>query len=272
MENLDRFAMHSITTKPWDLATAVTKYGEAGVRGISIWKESCQSMGAKNAGRLARDAGLSVISLVRGGFFVHPDAEERRRRVEADFALVREAVDMGAPLLVLVCGAHTAVHIEEARHYVRQGLETLLPFAEREGIRLAIEPLHPMYAGDRSAVNTLSEALNLCDHFQSSGLGVAVDLYHVWWDPALYGQIARAGSASRIFAFHVCDWKTPLEDMLEDRGLMGAGCIDIPSIRKAVDGAGFSGMVEVEIFSRRYWSLDQDKWLAMIRDAYRKSV
>lgn len=272
MENLERLALHSITTKPWDLSTAIDRYAEAGVRGISIWKEAYQSMGAKRAGQIARAAGLSVVSLVRGGFFVHPDAEERKRRIAANISLIQEAADMGAPHIVLVCGAHSEVRIEEARDQVWSGLEAILPYAEREKVRLAIEPLHPMYAGDRSVINTLSGALDFCEYLRSAALGVAIDVYHVWWDPALYGQIVRAGAASRIFAFHVCDWKTPLEDMLEDRGLMGEGCIDIPSIRKSVDEAGFSGMIEVEIFSRRYWALDQNVWLGMVRDAYEKSV
>lgn len=272
MEQLDRLALHSITTKPWDLSTAVHNYHEAGVRGISIWKEAYEGIGAARAGKMARAEGLSVVSLVRGGFFVHPDNEERARRVQANLDLIREAAELGAPHIVLVCGAHRGVRIEEARRQVAQGLEQIAPFAEREGVRLAIEPLHPMYAGDRSVINTLAEALDLCDALKSPSLGVAVDVYHVWWDPELMAQIGRAGASSRLFAFHVCDWKTPLDDMLEDRGLMGEGCIDIPRIRAAVDGAGFKGMIEVEIFSRRYWALDQNLWLSNVVEAYRKFV
>jgi len=272
MENLDRLALHSITTKPWNLETAVGKYREAGVRGISIWREAYEELGAEKAGKLARSAGLTVVSLVRGGFFVHPERGERRARVEANIELIHEAAALGAPHIVLVCGAHRSVRIDEARRQVAEGLEQILAHAEKEGVRLAVEPLHPMYAGDRSVINTLSEALDLCDSLSSSSLGVTLDVYHVWWDSSLLGQIARAGAASRLFAFHVCDWKTPLEDMLEDRGLMGEGCIDIPGIRAAVDGAGFSGMIEVEIFSRRFWALDQDVWLSKIVDAYRRHV
>lgn len=272
MQTLDRLALHSITTKPWDLETAVHKYREAGVRGISIWREAYERIGAVQAGKLARAEGLSIVSLVRGGFFVYPERDERQRRIQTNLEIVREAADLGAPHIVLVCGAHRGVRIEEARQQVARGIEQILPLAEQEGIRLAIEPLHPMYAGDRSVINTLSEAIDLCDSLGSRSLGVAIDVYHVWWDPALLEQIARASAASRLFALHVCDWKTPLEDLLEDRGLMGEGCADIPHIRAAVDGAGFKGMIEIEIFSRRYWAIDQDAWLAKIIEAYRKFV
>ncbi len=272
MENLDRLALHSITTKPWDLDTAVRKYRDIGVRGISIWKEAYAHMGAEKAGEIARSAGLTVVSLVRGGFFVHPEREERRLRIEANIELIHEAAALGAPHIVLVCGAHRSVRIDEARQQVAEGLARILPHAEKAGVRLAIEPLHPMYAGDRSVINTLSEALDLCDALKSASLGVAVDVYHVWWDPSLMNQIARAGAASRLLAFHVCDWKAPFDDILEDRGLMGEGCIDLPRIRAAIDATGFKGMIEVEIFSRRYWTLDQDVWLSNIVEAYRTHV
>ncbi len=272
MENLDRLALHSITTKPWDLEIAVRMYREAGVRGISIWREAYEHRGAEKAKKLVQSVGLHVVSLVRGGFFVHPEPDERRLRIEKNIELIREASVLGAPHIVLVCGAHRNVHIDEARQQVEEGIASIVPYAEKEGVRLAIEPLHPMYAGDRSVINTLSEALDLCDVLRSTYLGVAVDVYHVWWDPALMGQIARAGASSRLFAFHVCDWKTPLDDMLEDRGLMGEGCIDIPRIRAAIDRAGFKGMIEVEIFSRRYWALDQNVWLSKIIEAYRTYV
>ncbi|MCX8013753.1 MAG: sugar phosphate isomerase/epimerase, partial [Rectinema sp.] len=194
------------------------------------------------------------------------------RRIDANVRLIHDAADMGAPLIVLVCGAHPSVRIRDARVQVADGLARILPLAAREGIRLAIEPLHPMYAGDRSVINTMKEALDLCERFHSQWLGVAVDLYHVWWDPELAPQITRAGAGEYLFAFHVCDWKTPLEDMLEDRGLMGEGCIDIRGVRTWMEQAGFYGFAEVEIFSKRYWALDQDRWLSMIMDAWKTYV
>ena len=162
--------------------------------------------------------------------------------------------------------------IADARDQVSAGIEAILPVAQAAGVRLAIEPLHPMYAGDRSVINTLREANDLCERFGSASLGLAVDVYHVWWDPELESQIARAGRLGLIKAFHVCDWKTPLLDTLEDRGLMGEGCVDIPGIRGWVEAAGFKGFVEVEIFSRRYWAMDQDDWLRKLLQAMREHV
>jgi len=272
MKDLKRCAIHTATTKPWDLETAIQKYAEAGVAGISVWKEALGDRNPAAAGRLIREAGLSAVSLVRGGFFPAAEPGIRAQRIKENERLIRVAAALGAPLLVLVCGADPKVDIAEARLQVEAGIEAILPLAEAEGIKLAIEPLHPMYAGDRSVINTLAEANELCERLRSSALGVAVDLYHVWWDPTLEAQIARSGRLGALMAFHVCDWKTPLLDLLEDRGLMGEGCIDIPRIRGWVEAAGFSGFVEVEIFSKRFWAMDQDLYLGMILDAFREHV
>lgn len=272
MTGLSRCAVHTATTKPWDLETAIRKYSEAGVKGISVWKEALEGRDPAKAGAAIRAAGLSAVSLVRGGFFVAPDPSTRASRIKDNERLVRTAAALGAPMVVLVCGADPSVRISEARAQIEQGIEALLPTAEAEGIKLAIEPLHPMYAGDRAAINTLAEANGLCDRLSSKALGVAVDVYHVWWDPELEAQIARAGASESLFAFHVCDWKTPLLDVLEDRGLMGEGCIDIPKIRSWVEAAGFRGFVEVEIFSRRFWAMDQDAWLGMLLEAFEEHV
>lgn len=272
MNDLSRLAIHTATTKPWDLETAVRKYADAGVSGISVWKEALEGRDPKAAGAAIRAAGLAPVSLVRGGFFPAPDPETRAVRIRDNERLLRASAELGAPLLVLVCGAHPKVRIAEARDQVRSGIEAVLPLAEKEGVRLAIEPLHPMYAGDRSVINTMREALDLCEGIGSPSLAVAVDVYHVWWDPELEAQIARAGRLGALAAFHVCDWKTPLEDMLEDRGLMGEGCIDIPRIRSWVERAGFRGFAEVEIFSRRFWAMDQDEYLGRILAAFREYV
>lgn len=272
MNDLSRLAIHTATTKPWDLETAIRKYSEAGVSGISVWKEALEGRDPAAAGAAIRAAGLKAVSLVRGGFFPAPDPETRAARIRDNERLIRAAVELGAPLLVLVCGAHPKVRIAEARNHVRAGIEAILALAEKEGVRLAIEPLHPMYAGDRSVINTMREALDLCEGIGSPALCVAVDVYHVWWDPELEAQIDRAGRLGTLAAFHVCDWKTPLEDMLEDRGLMGEGCIDIPRIRSWIEKAGFRGFAEVEIFSRRFWAMDQDEYLGRILAAFREHV
>lgn len=268
MEDLKRFAVHTMTTKPWPLETAIPEYAAQGVRGISIWKETLGDRDPRKVGALVRAASLEPVSLVRGGFFPAPGQEERAARIRDNERLVRTAAELGAPLLVLVCGAHPAVPIAEAREQVLQGIEAVLGTAEREGVRLAIEPLHPMYAGDRSVVNTIAQACDIVERLRSPALAVAVDVYHVWWDPDLPRQIRRCAALGALAAFHVCDWKVPLEDMLEDRGLMGEGCIDIPGIRAMVEGAGFAGFVEVEIFSRRHWATDQREFLSKIRNAF----
>jgi sugar phosphate isomerase/epimerase len=272
MKDLSRLAVHSITTKPWPLAVAVKKFAAAGACGISVWKESLEGMTPAAGAALIRAAGLSVVSMVRGGFFPAADPDERRRRINNNIDLLRAAAELGAPLVVLVCGADLKVPLAQARAQVEEGLAAILPEAERLGIRLAVEPLHPMYADTRSVVNTMKQANDICEKFQNPLLGVAVDVYHTWWDPELEPEIARCGAMGKIFAFHVCDWRSPTIDMLNDRGLMGEGCIDIPRIRGWVEKAGFSGFVEVEIFSDRLWAMDQDIFLSKIIEAFKEKV
>jgi sugar phosphate isomerase/epimerase len=221
---------------------------------------------------LIRAAGLSCVSMVRGGFFPAADPDERRRRIANNIDLLRATAELEAPHVVLVCGADPKVPLWQARAQVEEGLAAILPEAERLGVKLAIEPLHPMYADTRSVVNTLKQANDLCAKFANPSLGVAVDVYHLWWDPELETEIARCGAMDKIFAFHVCDWRSPTVDMLNDRGLMGEGCIDIPRIRGWVEKAGFSGFIEVEIFSDRLWAMDQDVFLSKIVDAYKEHV
>ncbi|MFZ3110205.1 MAG: sugar phosphate isomerase/epimerase family protein [Rectinemataceae bacterium] len=272
MKDFSRFAIHTFTTKPWPLATAVAKYAEAGVSGISVWKETIEGIKPSAAAALIRQAGLTTVSMVRGGFFPAASEDERRRRIPDNISLIHASAELGAPLIVLVCGADPRVPLDKAREQVAAGLEAILPEAEKAGIKLAIEPLHPMYADTRSVVNTMRQANDLCERFDRPSLGVAVDVYHTWWDPELEPEIARCGAMGKIFAFHVCDWKSPTVDMLNDRGLMGEGCIDIPRIRGWVEKAGFAGFVEVEIFSNRYWAMDQDEFLGMVKKAWKEKV
>lgn len=272
MDDLSRFAIHTITTKPWPFETAVEKYAQAGIRGVSVWKESISHLKPKAARALLDAHGLATVSMVRGGFFVSPDPKVREERIRENLDLIRASAELGAPHIVLVCGADPKVPIRAAWDQVRQGLEAILPEAEKAGVGLAIEPLHPMYADARAAVNTLGHANDLCNSIAHPKLGVAVDVYHVWWDPALELEIARCGAMGKIFAFHVCDWRTPTVDFLNDRGLPGEGCIDIPYIRGLVEKAGFSGFVEVEIFSHRLWAMDQDEFLGNIRTAFKEHV
>ncbi len=267
--SLDRLCIHTITTKPWHLEEALDHYQAAGIGGVSVWQDAVAPLGATAAGERLRASGLQVVSYVRGGFFPALEAGKRQRAIDDNRRLLDEAAAIGAPLLVLVCGATPGQSLEASRNQIRAGIEAVLPHAESVGVRLGIEPLHPMYADTRSAINTLGQANDLAEAIDSPLLGVVVDVYHLWWDPQLEAEIQRCGAAGRLYAYHICDWKVPTTDMLLDRGLMGEGCIDLPSIRRWVRAAGFEGMEEVEIFSNHYWNTDQSVFLANIIKAYR---
>jgi sugar phosphate isomerase/epimerase len=183
---------------------------------------------------------------------------------------VDEAREIGAPLIVLVCGAVPGIPLAEARRQIADGIRAVLPCAESAGVRLSIEALHPMYADCRSAVNTLRQANDMAEAIASSWCGVTVDLFHLWWDPELEAEIRRAGRAGNLLSFHICDWRTPTRDLLNDRGLMGEGCIPIREIRGWVEEAGFHGFYEVEIFSDEFWATDQAQYVEKIKDAYLK--
>ena len=169
---------------------------------------------------------------------------------------------------MLVCGASPGQSLEESRRQIAEGIAAVIPYARAANIRLAIEPLHPMYADTRSAINTLEQANDMAEQLNSETVGVAIDVYHLWWDPALKSEIERCGKNNHIFAFHICDWKSPTTDLLLDRGLMGEGRINIRQIRNWVEDAGFSGFHEVEIFSKKYWEEDQAVFLNKITQAY----
>jgi len=262
-----------MTTKPWTLDDCARHYPSAGVKGITVWRQHLENHIPQHAGDRLRDAGLQIVSLCRGGFFPSPTAEGRQAAIDDNLLAIEQAHGLGAPMIVLVCGAHPEVPLETARQQIAEGIAAVLPAAKQAGITLAIEPLHPMYADDRSAINTMAQAHVLCDQLGSPAhLGIAVDVYHVWWDDTLEGQLKLAGEKNRVSAFHVCDWKTPTIDLLNDRGLMGEGCIPLRKIKQWADGAGFQGMTEVEIFSTRYWAMNQQEYLQKIAEAYQQHV
>ncbi len=269
LSDTSKLAIHTITTKPWSLEEAVRHYSRAGVAGITVWRDALEGRDPKEAGRRIREAGLAVVSLCRGGFFPAPDEAGRRRAIDENRRTIDQAADLGAPLIVLVCGAVPGQPLEESRRQIRDGILAVLPHAAGRGVKLAIEPLHPMYADSRSAVNTLRQANDMAQEIASEWVGVAVDVYHLWWDPELAEQIRRCGSLGKLLAFHICDWRTPTEDLLLDRGLMGEGCIPVRQIRGWVEETGFHSFNEVEIFSRRLWATDQKEFLARILEAYR---
>jgi len=209
-----------------------------------------------------------VVALVRGGFFPAQQPAGRQKALDDNRQAIDEAAAIGAPMVVLVCGAVPGMPLEEARKQIRDGINELLPHAQASQVKLAIEPLHPMYAADRSAINTMRQARHLCETLRSPWLGIAVDVYHVWWDPFLESEIKLSGQQKTLFAFHICDWRVNTRDLLNDRGLMGEGCINIPQIRAWVEGAGFQGWNEVEIFSTERWATDQVQYVEQIKRAY----
>ncbi|QXD24088.1 sugar phosphate isomerase/epimerase [Opitutia bacterium ISCC 51] len=271
--SLDNLCVHTITTKPWSLETAAKKYSAAGVKGISIWLDSARAHadGLAAAGQMVRDEGLDIVSYVRGGFFPALDLSDRQKAIDENKQIIDEAAELGAPLIVLVVGATPGQSLFDSRQQITDGIAAVLPYAEAAGVKLGIEPLHPMYADSRSAVNTMAQSNEICDALDHPFLGIALDVFHVWWDDQLEEQTRIAGEKERLFAFHICDWKDQPEDMLNDRGLMGEGVIDIPLIRSWVNASGFSGYEEVEIFSNKYWAMDQDQYLELIKEAYLKS-
>jgi sugar phosphate isomerase/epimerase len=234
-----------------------------GIRAISPWRDQVASAGLETISRLVKANGLELSGYCRGGMFPAADAQGLRAARDDNRRAVDEARELNAACLVLVVGglpgalAGKPAHkdIAMARSQVRDGIGELLAYARTANMPLAIEPLHPMYAADRACINTMEQALDVCEELDpgcSGALGVAVDVYHVWWDPKLKAQIERA-KKERLLAFHVCDWLTPTTDMLNDRGMMGDGVIDIPRIRNWMEECGFAGYSEVEIFSTGNW-------------------
>lgn len=272
MPDLKKLCLHTITTKPWPLATAAKKYAAAGLGGITVWRDAALAHpeGIRAAGELCRAEGLEIVSYVRGGFFTGTDAASRQKAVDDNKRMIDESAELGAPLIVLVCGATPGQSLQTSRSQIRDGIAAVLPHAEAAGVKLGIEPLHPMYADSRSAVNTLTQAIDLSLSLRHGHIGVTVDVFHLWWDDRLEVEIARCGREGKLFSFHICDWKNQPVDMLNDRGLMGEGVIDVPGIRARVEKAGFRGFNEVEIFSNIYWAMDQDEFLKRILEAYAK--
>jgi len=270
MKDLSKCAIHTMTLKSWDLSTACEKFSAAGIGGVGVWRQWLGGRSLSESRKILDDNGMTAVSLVRGGFFVGKTEEQRQAAIDENKRCLDEAAALGAGQVVLVCGAEPGIPLAEARTQIADGMASCIDHAESREVTLAIEPLHPMYADSKSAVNTIGQANDIIDRIGDQQVGIAVDVYHTWWDPDLEKEIRRAGK--RIVGFHVCDWLTPTKDLLNDRGLMGEGCIDIPSIRKAVEDAGFSGWNEVEIFSDRLWASDPDDYLNAITKAYREHV
>ncbi len=265
---LSRLCIHTITTKPLSLPQAIDAYRLANVAGITVWRDALQPQGVKESAKLLADSGLKVVSLCRGGFFPGKTPADRQKAIDENRAIIDEAAAISAPLVVLVCGAVPGIPLAEARKQIAEGIAACASHAAAAGVKLGIEPLHPMYAGDRSAINTLAQANDIVEQLRSPAVGVTIDVYHLWWDDQLQTQIQRSGKLNAIFSYHICDWRNPTRDLLLDRALMGDGCIPLRQIRSWVDAAGFTGMIEVEIFSTELWKMDQLEFVGKIKSRY----
>jgi sugar phosphate isomerase/epimerase len=266
LTDLSRLSLNAATTQRWSVQEAVEGCARAGIPWIALWRDKIAETGLAASGRHVRDAGLKVSSVCRGGMFPAASAAERAARIDDNRRAVDEAAELGAETLVLVCGAAPDKDIAAARAQIADGIAALLPYAAERGVRLGIEPLHPIFAADRSAIVTLAEANALAERHASPFLGVVIDVYHVWWDPDLAAQVARA--AGHIFGFHVNDWIAPLPDHLLGRGMMGDGRIELRRIRAMVEAAGYRGPIEVEIFNRAIWEAPGDAVLAQMAERY----
>ncbi|MBF9127788.1 sugar phosphate isomerase/epimerase [Plantactinospora sp. S1510] len=245
-----RFSFNQATAKYWPIPDLVAGCVAAGVSAVGLWREETAAHGLDRTAVLVRDAGLAVTSLCRGGFFNTPDWYDENRRA------IDEAATLGAPVLVLVSGGlpEGSRDVDAARAHVGDAIGALVPYARAAGVRLAIEPLHPMFCSDRCVVSSLGQALDLAAPYPPDAVGVVVDTYHVWWDDQVWAQIARAGREDRIASFQVADWATPLpEGVLLGRALPGDGCVELRRFRMAVEAAGYRGPIEVEVFNAAVW-------------------
>ncbi len=258
------------TRQQWGFAEAVDGCLARGITAIAPWRDQIAAIGLAEASRIVRANGLRLTGVCRGGMFPAADADGRQAAIDDNRRAVDEAAELGADCLVLVVGGlpEGSRDIVGARAQVAEGIAALLPHARAANVPLAIEPLHPMYAADRACVNTLDQALDLCEAL-GPWVGVAIDVYHVWWDPGLAAAIARAGRMGAIMAHHICDWRVPTRDLLLDRGMMGDGVIDLPGIRDMIEAAGWNGPQEVEIFSAQdWWERPGDEVLAVCQERF----
>jgi sugar phosphate isomerase/epimerase len=272
---LERLSINQETVKQWSLPELAAGCAGAGIGSVGLWRAPVQEYGVERAARLMRDSGLTVTSLCRGGFFTAREPELRARAMDDNRAAIDEAAALSTGTLVLVSGGLPTGDrdIAGARERVAEALSVLAPYAGERGVRLALEPLHPMYASDRCVVSTLGQALDIAERFPPEQVGVVVDTYHLWWDDLAPAHTARAGAAGRIACFQLADWVTPLpEGVLLGRGQLGDGCVDLRGWRETVDKAGYTGPVEVEIFNPALWARDGTEVVAEIIERYHRHV
>lgn len=262
---IDRLSINQMTVRQLSLPDLAAGCARLGVTGVGLWREPVRSYGLRAAAELMRDTGLTVTSLCRGGFFTAADQAGRTRALADNRTAVDEAAALGTDTLVLVSGGLPAGSrdLVGAREQVAEALDSLAPYAAEQGVRLAIEPLHPMYAADRCVVSTLDQALELAGRFPPSWVGVVVDTYHIWWDEKAPEAVARAGAEGRIHSFQLADWTIPLPaGVLTGRGQLGDGSIELRRWRERVDRAGYRGPLEVELFNEELWAREGNEVLA----------
>ena len=291
--DLSRLSLNTETTHGWSLREAAEGAARAGLTAIGPWRHRVQEVGIAEAARILADQGLRVSSLCRGGFLTTDDETAGHAALADNREAIREAAGIGARELIMVVGglpassgpggparayadgaaSDPARDLVSARRRVADRIAELVPYAAEHRVRLVLEPLHPMFAADRAVISTLGQALDLAEPFPADAVGVVVDTYHVWWDPQLREQIARAGAAGRIASYQVCDWLLPLaSEPLHSRGHVGDGYIDFASITSWVRETGYVGDVEVEIFNQQVWDAPGDQTLSTMADRYRRHV
>jgi len=265
-----RLSLNQKTVNRWSMPEALEGCARAQIPYIGLWRDKVAEIGISAAVKRLHELELKVSSLCRGGFFPARTRAEFETHLGDNRRAIEEAAQLGTDVLVLVCGAAPDRDITGARAMIAEAIGILAPFAAQHGVKLGIEPLHPISAADRSAIVTLEQAVNLAEQFPLEQVGVVIDAFHVWWDPKVEGQIARAGP--RILGFHVDDWLVPLPDPLLGRGMMGDGVIELRRLRRAVDAAGYTGPIEVEIFNGAIWDEPGDTVLERMKKRYLEHV
>ncbi len=267
-----RLSLNQYTTFNWSTREAIEGCRKAGLDWIGLWRDKVEAQGLKETVRLLRENEVKVSSLCRGGFFPAATRQKREAAAEDNKRAIDECASLGAATLVLVCGGiHAGNDIGGARQMVFDGITGIIPYAQEHGVKLGIEPLHPVYAADRNVVVTLAQAndfahgLNRAFARDKTPVGVVIDVFHVWWDPAVYREIERA--EEHTFGFHVCDWITPMPDVLKGRGMMGDGYIEIRRLREAAE-KGYAGPIECEIFNEAIWNTNGDEVVALMKKRY----
>jgi len=261
---VSRLSFNSMTADRWPLEEVIEACAEHGIEWIGPWRHKLAELGVEEARRRIDAAGLQVSSLCRGGFFAAEIADDDNRRA------VEEAAALGTDALVLVCGPPATKDLQQARATIEAGIEKLLPYANEHGVRLGIEPLHPMMIGERSAITTLGEALDMAERIGDPGVGVVIDVYHTFWDPQLEHNIARA--KGRIVGYHVNDWLAATQHTLLERGMMGDGIIDLHGFSAMIEAAGYVGPIEVEILNPAIWDLPRAELMALTVDRFERCV